>query len=123
MRLLTRWTSADLLALPQDWGLRYEILDGELYAAMHPSVHHQAVCTEVTVTLGRWEESSSLGLTLPAPGIVLSTGDEVIPDVIWISAARMHGAVDADGHFTRMPELVVEKSSLRDWPTSTATGW
>jgi Uma2 family endonuclease len=108
MRILTRWTSADLLALPQDWGLRCEIIDGELYVAMHPSVRHQAVCGAVTFALGRWEKANGLGLALSTPGIVLPTGDEVIPDVMWISTDRLQGAIDADGHFTRMPELLVE---------------
>jgi Uma2 family endonuclease len=108
MRILTRWTSADLLTLPQDRGLCYEIIDGELYVAMHPSVRHQAVCGAVTFALGRWEEANGLGLALSTPGIVLPTGDEVIPDVIWISTERLQGAIDADGHCTRMPELLVE---------------
>lgn len=108
MRILTRWTAADLLALPQDWGLRYEILDGELYVAMHPSLTHQEACGTLAFTLGAWSRASGLGLCVSSPGLVLPSGDEVMPDVIWISHDRLKGTIDADGHLTRAPELVVE---------------
>ncbi|MGH7752968.1 MAG: Uma2 family endonuclease [Gemmatimonadales bacterium] len=108
MRILTRWTSADLLTLPQGRGLRYEIIDGELYVTMHPSVTHQATCGALVAALGAWGLTTGLGLTVGAPGLLFPSGDEVIPDVVWISHDRLQGVLDPDGHFTRAPELVVE---------------
>ncbi len=38
-----RWTSTDLLTMP-DGGKRYEIIDGELFVSTPPSWHHNHAC-------------------------------------------------------------------------------
>lgn len=55
-----------------------------------------------------WSEEGRTGVALIAPGLVFSDGDDVGPDVVWVSHERMAGAIDKAGHFTRAPELVVE---------------
>jgi Uma2 family endonuclease len=111
MRILTRWSAADLAELPQDRGLRYEIIDGELYVSVHPSVTHQHVCGRLISALCAWSRAWGLGTCVGGPGLVLAPDQEVIPDVVWISHGRFAGALDQDGHLTRTPELVVEVTS------------
>ena len=45
---------------------------------------------------------------LVAPGLVLSEADAAIPDVVWVSQARLARVVDGAGHLRAAPELVVE---------------
>jgi len=40
--LRTRFTSSDLELLPQLEGVRYEIIDGELYVSTQPSLPHSS---------------------------------------------------------------------------------
>ena len=42
-----RWTSADLDALPDDEGKRYEIIDGELFVSTTPHFYHQQICSKL----------------------------------------------------------------------------
>jgi len=110
MTVQRRYTSADLDILPEIEGIRYEIIDGELFVSKQPSWHHQDVCDEVCGALRRWSRETRLGRAVGAPGLVFrdDEDDDVIPDVVWISSARFPGALDAAGHLTRTPELVVE---------------
>jgi Uma2 family endonuclease len=43
-----------------------------------------------------------------APGVIFSEADNVIPDVAWVSNARLADSLDEAGHLTVAPELIVE---------------
>ena len=103
-----RFTTKDLDAMPEIEGVRYEIIDGELYVSTAPSRDHQRASAVLTTRLETWSESSRLGEVLPTPGLVFPGDQNVIPDLIWISDARLAGGVDSAGHYTVAPELVVE---------------
>ncbi len=102
-----RWTTADLAALP-DNGNRYEIIEGELYMSRQPSWHHQFACTRLIRVLDEWSEATNSGVTLGAPGVVFDDDDNAVPDVVWISHARLATGLDSAGHLTVAPELVIE---------------
>jgi Uma2 family endonuclease len=103
-----RWTIADLDALPDDESRRYEIIDGELYVSRAPHWQHQATCVRITTPLENWNSETGLGEVLFAPGVIFSEWDAVIPDVVWISRARLTAIEDAAGHLQGAPELAVE---------------
>ena len=103
-----RWTIRDLDVLPQSEGTRYELIDGELFVTRSPHRKHQLVSGKIFSALDDWSVTSQLGQAIPAPGIVPSDADNVIPDVVWVSAARLSQIEDEAGHFTGFPELVVE---------------
>ena len=103
-----RWTSADLKSLPDDELKRYEIIDGELYVSSLGHVWHQMVVGGIVTALAAWNEQSRVGLSVLAPGLVLSEYDDVVPDVVWISEARLADAVDDNGHLRVAPELIAE---------------
>lgn len=103
-----RWTIADLELLATDEWKRYEIIDGELFVTRAPHFKHQASAGKIHARLLEWCESTGNGEPIIAPGVIFSDADNVIPDVIWISNQRLAQVVDAEGHFTGAPELVVE---------------
>ena len=103
------WTTADLDAMPDDGGwLRHEIIEGELFVSRAPHISHQRVAGKIQVRLENWSEETGLGLSVQTPGLVFTTIDAVIPDLVWASKSRIEQGIDIAGHFTVAPELVVE---------------
>jgi len=102
-----RWTSADLEALPDD-GKRYEIIDGELFMSKQPNWHHQFTCVRVARFLDEWNDHTGLGVVNAAPGVIFAEDDDVAPDVVWISKARLMIALQPDGKLHAAPELMIE---------------
>lgn len=92
-----RWTSADLELLPESSN-RYEIIDGELLVTRAPHWSHQNAIVNTAAELRDWSIATGLGKTVPAPGVIFSDTDNVIPDVVWISKERLAIALDKDGH-------------------------
>ena len=103
-----RFTSADLECFPEFPGVRYEIIDGELYVSTQPQEGHQYACSEVCFALVHWSKETGAGFAYFAPGLVFAEDQNAAPDVIWISRARRLEALDEGGHFRLAPELVVE---------------
>jgi Uma2 family endonuclease len=103
-----RWTVADLEALPYDEWRRYEIIDGELFVSTAPRREHQLACGFSTAELVNWNARTGLGEVLPGAVIVFTNHDGVIPDVLWVSHARLAVNLDDSGHLTGGPELVIE---------------
>jgi Uma2 family endonuclease len=100
----------DALDLPMDNGLRYELIDGELFVSSLPHYGHQFACNEVAVALTVWSRLTDAGRVFPAPGLVLTPEDAVGPDVVWVRRDRL-GEVLGDeehGRLRAAPDLVVE---------------
>lgn len=106
MTTALRWTSADLDALPDD-GKRYEIVDGELYVSKQPHWDHQEVCGRIYAALLAWSTQTGAGRANIAPGVTFAEDDDVAPDVVWASNARLTRGL-RDGKLYAAPELAVE---------------
>ncbi|MBE9098790.1 Uma2 family endonuclease [Vacuolonema iberomarrocanum] len=106
-----RWTVRDLEVLPQSEGTYFELIDGELFVTRSPHRKHQQVSGRIYSALDAWSEASGLGEAIPAPGIIPSDTDNVIPDVVWVSQKRLALIEDEAGHLTGFPELIVEALS------------
>ncbi len=106
MKATDRFTSADLAAFPDNDGKRYEIIDGELFVSKQPHRHHQDVCFQAASKLQQ-ASSRGEGRAYIAPGVIFADDDDVAPDIIWISSARV-SAFGPDGHLHGAPELIVE---------------
>ena len=102
-----RWTTRDLELLPDD-GDRYEIIDGELFVTRAPHWAHQKAAGRIYTALDAWSQLTELGETVPAPGVIFSDADNVIPDVVWVGRERLAPLLDNAGHLTAAPELIVE---------------
>jgi Uma2 family endonuclease len=104
-----RWTIRDLETLPDNGGWeRYEIIAGELHVTRAPHAYHQGASGKLHIWLGVWSERTGLGEVYETPGVIFTETDAVIPDLIWISKERLAQGLDAAGHFTVAPELIVE---------------
>ena len=108
MTVAFRVTTDDLDKLPEIEGVRYEIIDGELYVTHAPGEPHQYVCGVLNYELHGWSMESGRGLAIPGPGLVFAIDNDVIPDLVWISYERRATALDAKGHYKFAPELIVE---------------
>ena len=82
-----RYTSTDLEGLPDVDGTRYEIIDGELFVSKAPQWEHQYVSGRIFMMLEAWNDQTGIGVASPAPGLIFSPDNDVIPDVVWISRA------------------------------------
>jgi Uma2 family endonuclease len=110
----TRWTVADLDALPDD-GNRYEILHGELLVTPPPSSAHQGIAMRLTVLLGLWCRANTGWMVLAPAGVHVSDSNWFEPDV----------AVYPEPEYTRRPwrelsppllvvEIVSASTQVRD---------
>jgi Uma2 family endonuclease len=98
------WTTADLDAMPDDGGwLRHEIIGGELFVTRAPHLRHQGVSGNIHFELELWSRQSKLGKPFQTPGVIFTP-----TDAVWASQACLDKGIDAAGHFTVAPELVVE---------------
>jgi Uma2 family endonuclease len=101
------WTSADLELFSNN-GVRYEIVDGELFMSKMPHWQHQRACGIFFQFLNEWSQQTGLGQASINPGLLFTESDDVVPDVAWISNERLALLLDDAGHLTGAPELVVE---------------
>ena len=102
-----RWTTTDLELLP-DSSNRYEIINGDLLVTRAPHWGHQKAITNTAAELRDWSYATGLGETDSTPGVIFTDADNVIPDVVWISKARLATSLDESGHLTVAPELIIE---------------
>jgi Uma2 family endonuclease len=104
-----KWTTRDLDVMPDDGGWkRYEIIDGELYVTRAPHIRHQGAGGNIHFELEVWSRQTQLGKPYQVPGVIFTPTDAVIPDVVWVSQARLADGIDAAGHLIVAPELIVE---------------
>ncbi|HEY9598703.1 MAG TPA: Uma2 family endonuclease [Cyanophyceae cyanobacterium] len=105
---VVRWTIQDVEALPDNEGIRYEIINGELFVTRSPHHKHQQVTGRIFAALDSWSLDSGLGEASIMPGLIFSDADNVAPDVVWVSRDRLAQIGDEAGHLRGAPELVVE---------------
>jgi len=102
------WTYDDYLALPEDDGNRYEIIEGVLYATpMPPTGDHQTALYELARQMGNFVVEHDLGKLIGAPFSVHLSQESrpVEPDLLFISKAQWQKGLK---FFEGAPDLVVE---------------
>jgi Uma2 family endonuclease len=100
-------TYDDLLRLPED-NLRHELIDGEHYVTASPNTRHQRILGRLYLSIGNWLEAHPTGEAYVAPvDVVLSPHDVVVPDLLYMSQARVSDALTPEA-VRGMPELLVE---------------
>jgi len=109
MASVIKLTVADLEALPESNGKRYELIGGELHVSTQPHWFHQRTCGLFFAALNVWNERTALGVVNLAPGVIFSEEDAVAPDVVWISNERLDVVLDQEkGKVYLAPDLVIE---------------
>jgi Uma2 family endonuclease len=100
-------TIADLDAMPENDGYRYEIIEGELFVSRSPGLTHQIVASNLTILIGIYLQTNPIGLVLATPGLILSNYSGVIPDLVFF-LHEDRAAIVTDERLTAPPRLVVE---------------
>ncbi len=100
------YTYSDYLKLPED-GIRYEILNGELFMSPAPTTGHQLTLKRFLVAIENFLEKDPVGEVLPAPtDVILSEINILQPDIVFITRERFDILTDAN--IQGAPDLVVE---------------
>ena len=101
------WTYDDYARLP-DNGMRYEVIEGDLYMSPAPRPRHQRAVGRLYTKLANYLESRSLGEALMSPIDVRfpDVADPVQPDIVFIPADRAD--MVADKWIEGVPDLLIE---------------
>lgn len=108
MATIRKMSVDDLIDYPTEEGCRYELIDGELHVSKAAHWNHQTICDQLVFLLKQWDEQTKLGTVRSAPDVIFSQFDAVIPDLVWISQARLLSALQGDGKLHAAPELAIE---------------
>jgi Uma2 family endonuclease len=100
-------TVADLDALPDDDGNRYELIGGELFVSRAPGIPHQRVLHNLQVELANFLKTHPVGIVVPGAGAIFSDYDAVIPDLAFVRHERWDQVVTGE-KFTGAVDLVIE---------------
>jgi len=105
MGISTKFTHADLLAIPCD-GKRREIVDGEMVVSPTPKFWHQLVSVRIAAALLRYLAEHPIGLLLLAPlDVIFGEVDVLQPDLILV--LNEHRSILQDW-VRGAPDLVIE---------------
>ena len=99
-------TVDDLDDFPDD-GMRYELINGELFKSPSPIPRHQELVIRLIFLIGTHVRERKLGRILTAPiDVRFSGASQVVPDVVFVSNGRLDiiGGKRLEGP----PELMVE---------------
>ena len=78
------WTVDEVWALPEEPGVRYEVVDGELLVSPSPARWHQVTVARLLVALTAYCDRTGVGEAMSAPfDVVLNRKDTLVqPDVV-----------------------------------------
>lgn len=99
-------TIEDLDAMPDD-GNRYELLEGDIFMSRSPSYLHQVVLHRLQVEIELFLRANPLGIVVPGLGVIFDNFNGVIPDLIFISDARL-GEILPGERVYGAPDLAIE---------------
>jgi Uma2 family endonuclease len=105
MVISTKFTHADLLAMPDD-GKRREILDGELIVSPSPKLYHQAIVMRLIAIFVRYLDRNPVGKIFASPlDVIFSDLDVLEPDLIFV---RNENLAILQDWVRGIPDLVIE---------------
>ncbi|HEX6729944.1 MAG TPA: Uma2 family endonuclease [Pyrinomonadaceae bacterium] len=100
-------TIADLEAMPDDDGNRYELIEGELFVSCAPGLTHQIVSDNIVHLIRRYLDENPIGTVVSTIGLILSNYSGVIPDIVFFKRESTTRVVSGE-RLTSAPELVIE---------------
>jgi Uma2 family endonuclease len=99
-------TYEDYCALPDD-GLRYEIVNGALFAEPSPRRAHQEVAAKLLLILYPHVLARGLGKVYIAPfDVILDRSSVVVPDLVFVARDRL--GIVAERGVEGAPDLIIE---------------
>ena len=100
-------TIADLDAMPENDGNRYEIIEGELFVSCSPGLTHQIVASNLIFLVRSYLKTNPIGTFVTTPGLILSNYSGVSPDLVFFSHEQRATIVTGE-RLTGPPRLVIE---------------
>jgi len=91
----------------------YEIVDGQPEEKEMPGARHSGICARLTIKLGMYHTANQLG-ELYVEGSFQIGENERIPDLAFVSAARIPPEGEPDTKWPMPPDLAVEVISPND---------
>ena len=110
VRPVRSMTLEDYLALPIGPPF-YEFEEGELIALGQPTIPHQRISRKIMRPLEDYVEERNLGLVIQEVDVVLPDGRSYVPDINFVSAARLPQLTPTELRLEGAPDLVVEITS------------
>jgi Uma2 family endonuclease len=99
-------TREDYYNLP-DNGLRYQLIDGELYMAPAPNLYHQTISGNLEFMFRSYLEQNPLGILLHAPVDVVFHAESIWqPDIFIVLNANRH--ILQEQRCEGVPDFIVE---------------
>jgi Uma2 family endonuclease len=99
-------TVADLELMPDDFN-RYELMEGEIVVSPPSGLTHQRALGNLLTILNNFLAKNPIGEVFTAPGVTFDQHNSVIPDITYLSHARLAEIVARD-HIEGAPELMIE---------------
>ena len=91
----------------------YEIVDGQPEEKEMPGARHSGICTRLMIKLGMYLKDNRLGELYPVTSFQIGA-NERIPDLAFVSAARIPPEGEPDTKWPMPPDLAVEVISPND---------
>ena len=105
-----RWTAAQVRALPEEPGKRFEVVEGKLLVSPGPTFRHQYVLSRLFAVMCSYVDDNRLGAVLWGPGEVeLDDYTMVQPDLFVVRREAMKSLGDAQA--IHEPMLLIEALS------------
>jgi Uma2 family endonuclease len=108
---LTVMSTTTAVALDPD--KLYEIVDGQPEEKEMPGARHSGICGRLTVKLGMYLTANQLGELYPEGSFQIGA-NERIPDLAFVSVARIPPEGEPDTKWPMPPDLAVEVISPND---------
>ena len=105
-------TADELLRMPRDGGIRYELIRGVLVPKMPTGRPHSQAVTLATIAVGNYTAANDYGITLSGePGYRLERDPDTVraPDVAWFAPGRLPEGIQ--GYPELAPDLAIEVKS------------
>jgi Uma2 family endonuclease len=99
-------TIADIESMPDD-GIRYEVIDGELFVSSASNLHHQSVLTNILLAIADYLRQNPIGKAFPGAGVTFDESSGVIPDLVFLTHERRR-KIAAAGRLQGAPEIAIE---------------
>lgn len=107
-----RYTADDLEFMPEDTN-RYELIEGKLFVSHAPHLDHQKTASNLNIAIGSYLLTNPIGIVIQTLGIIFSSDDAVIPDLVFATNETVEKNVAGEkqknkGKFIAAPELIIE---------------
>jgi len=102
----TLMTVEEFDALPEEPGVRYELIEGELYVLASPMYYHQDICTRIMLELGPWARAHG-GSVNHHTDFKMADNTVLAPDVYYLSTESL-ARIDPHKRNEGAPDLCID---------------